>query len=202
MGWVVLLGLAGGAGPVRAQGAEDGRAWVSFGGADGTRTVAFPWEGGGAGLTEVSFEMGFRTSEQMDPGLLHDSFSVTLYRAGMAGSTTLAVADVFGLLTLPTVPGSLGIPPGALTLTSVTPRREPVAGETVAFAYEMKVSLPAVYRGRELGLEVSFFDNGDGAASLGYLRASVVPEPGVAMISGLGLGLILIQRTFRGEARK
>lgn len=178
------LGLAqGGAG-------ADGRSLVSLGSSAGTREVPLELRPRDPSSPVVAFEVGFRTTESPDAGELHDAFSVTLFRSGVPGATVLVVTDVFGMLSLPAVPGGLAIPPGALTITSVAPRLDPLPGETVGVAYELTLALPPVYRDRELGLMVSFFDNGDALPSVGYVRATVVPEASATALSLGGVAMM------------
>ncbi len=194
----MTLALAGGAlGPV-ALAQTSGRTQIEFSSAGGTRAVQVELQPEGVGGDRLSLELGFRSAEFPSAGELHDSLSVTLYRVEAPGSTTLAVSDVFGLLALPTSPGSLAIPAGALTITSVLPRMDAVPGETMAIAYEIQVNLPSVYRDRPLGLSISFFDNGDGLGSVGYVRAAVVPEMGTIGLLGLGL-VVLVGMRMREE---
>jgi len=186
----MTLILVGGAWSPVALAQDADRTQIEFSSADGTRSVLVELLPEGVGGDRVSLELGFRSAEFPSAGDLHDSLSVTLYRVEAPGSTTLAVSDVFGLLALPTSPGSLAIPAGALTITSVLPRLESVSGETMSIAYEIQVKLPAVYRDRSLGLAISFFENGDGLGSVGYVRATVVPEARMIGLLGVGIGLM------------
>ena len=192
----MTLVLSGSALSSGVQAQVSARTQIEFSSVDGTRAVQVDLRPEGVNGDRLSLELGFRSAEFPSAGELHDSLAVTLYRVEAPGSTTLAVSDVFGFLALPTSPGSLAIPAGALTITSVLPRMDAVPGETMAIAYEIQVNLPAVYRDRSLGLSISFFDNGDGLGSVGYARALVVPEMGT--IGLLGVGLALVGVAWRG----
>jgi len=147
-----------------------------------------PWAG-------VVFEFGFSTDEVPMPGAFADSFTLSLENP-QGQRLYLATADAFGVNWAPTVPGSFPLPQAELRYSTV-PYDSSVPERTFSLSYRVEVTVPPVWVPGDLQLRLDLFDNLNPIRSVGYVTAaSVVPEPGVLGLFGLGLLVPLFWRRF------
>ena len=147
-----------------------------------------PWAG-------VVFEFGFSTDEVPTPGAFADSFTLSLENP-QGQRLYLATADAFGVNWAPTVPGSFPLPQAELRYSTV-PYDSSVPERTFSVSYRVEVTVPPVWVPGDLQLRLDLFDNLNPIRSIGYVTAaSVVPEPGVLGLVGLGLLGPLFWRRF------
>ena len=191
LAWLLSFGAA-------AQGVLNTAPGVTLAGA--TRSVVF--EGGLPGpLLKLSF--GFSTDEIPRPGVIPDSFTITIQDTVANQSLVLVNMDAAGTVWAPMTPGTVPLPPESIDhapipYSSLTPV---LASRT---AYEIELTLPAGFQGRPLTLFYDLFSNDNGEASQAWFSdAVVVPEPGVGALLVLGgLGIWWRNRRPAGTRRR
>ncbi|MFO1460688.1 MAG: Ig-like domain-containing protein [Verrucomicrobiota bacterium] len=151
------------------------------------RSVVF--DGGVPGpLLKLSF--GFSTDEIPRPGVIPDSFTITLQDTVANQFLVLVNMDAAGTVWAPVTPGTVLLPPESIDhapipYSSLTPLLANRA------AYEIEMTLPSKFQGRPLTIFYDLYSNDNGEASQAWFSdAVIVPEPGMGallVLAGLGL---------------
>jgi hypothetical protein len=139
----------------------------------------------------LQFDFGFGTDETpQTPGFL-DSFTVTLQDNSMQSTAIYLTADPNGVSWAPVTPGTVFMNPNSIN-------RAPISfggvqpSHSTEFAYRVDAPIPTEFAGKSATLYFDLFDNANGTSSLGWFNnVVVVPEPGTAVLTGLG-GTILV----------
>ncbi len=145
------------------------------------------------GLSALMLGFGFATDEQPQPGIIPDSFTISI--TGPDGTGYLITADANGTQWAPFVPGALPVSLSSLSWQN-SPFLAPTQSFTNVFSFTLGYTLPPNWQGVPLSINFDLFDNQNTLQSLGYY--SVVPEPSAGPL--LLLGLAFWKR--RSRARK
>ncbi|MBL9172703.1 MAG: Ig-like domain-containing protein, partial [Verrucomicrobiales bacterium] len=151
----------------------------------GTASRPVVFEGGDFGnLLQLSF--GFSTDEIVRPGVIPDSFTITLQEMVSDQVLVLVNMDVSGTVWGPFTPGAVPLPQDSLDRAPISyPSLTPVLASRTA--YQVELALPSEFQGRPLTLFFDLFSNDNGEASQAWFsEAVVVPEPGLVSLLVLG----------------
>jgi hypothetical protein len=146
----------------------------------------------------ITFNFGFVTSESPAPGVVLDSFSVSV-QDPLSDLALLLTADASGVTWAPYSPGATPITDSQVIRQAISPPSDsPVLGQ--GLAYSVQFPVPAQFLGNSLTVYFDLYDNLSGASSLGWYEdlgvMTPVPEPRTALMVGLGLVLIAIKKKF------
>lgn len=150
-----------------------------------SQSLSFPngtVNGGGSALT---LDFGFATDERPQPGIILDSFTISI--TGPNGTGYLVTLDASGTTWAPLVPGALPVPASSLQWQT-EPFVVPTQGLTNLASYALIYTVPNNWQGAPLTINFDLFDNQNSVPSLGYYLVPV-PEPSCAALMGLGLAL-------------
>jgi hypothetical protein len=139
----------------------------------------------GTGLSAVTIDFGFATDEQPQPGIIADSFTISI--TGPGGTGYLVTVDANGTLWAPLVPGALPVANSSLQWQT-SPFLASTEGLTNLASYAVAYTLPANWQGMPLTINFDLFDNQNALRSLAYYTVPV-PEPSCAALLVLGLAL-------------
>jgi hypothetical protein len=186
--WVVSI-------PARAQGTLT---VLQTGGGQPLVTSQQTVDIGTNGGAVITFNFGFVTSEVPAPGVVLDSFSVSV-QDQMSDLALLLTADASGVTWAPYSPGAAPITDSQIIRQAITPPSDsPVLGQ--GLAYFVQFPVPAQFMGDPLTVYFDLYDNLSGASSLGWYEGlsvvTPVPEPRTVLMAGLGLILIVIKKKF------
>jgi len=143
---------------------------------------------GGSSPSAVTIDFGFATEEQLQPGVIPDSFTISI--TGPTGTGYLVTVDASGTQFAPFVPGALPITGASLQASLFLASTE---GLTNQASYTIDYTLPAGWLGVPLNINFDLFDNQNALRSLGYYSVPV-PEPGSAALLILSLSCWLKRR--------
>ena|SRR5438093_6400189 len=145
----------------------------------------------------LQFNFGFGTDETPQGGQLLDSFTVTLQDNSMQSTAIYLTADASGVAWAPATPGTISMDPNSINRSpisfgNVQPSH---ANET---AYHVDALIPSQFAGTTATLYFDLFDNGNSVSSLGWFSdVAVVPEPGTAVLGGIGAAIFIFFCRFR-----
>ncbi|MBN9690461.1 MAG: Ig-like domain-containing protein [Verrucomicrobia bacterium] len=146
----------------------------------------------GTGTTApiLQFRFGFATDEQVVPGEILDSFTVTFRNPVDTWTVLLTTVDAGGAVWLPSTPGTVPIPSQNLLWTPIAyPSLTPSL--TYQQAYEVTVVLPMSAAGLPLTAHFDLFNNNNVLPSQGwYSPVQVIPEPAPLALLLLGGGVL------------
>jgi hypothetical protein len=151
----------------------------------------------GAGVSGLTIDFGFATAEQPQPGLIPDSFTISI--TGPNGTAYLVTVDTFGLHWEPFVLGSLPVPDSSIQ-RQTTPFLVPTESLPNLTSYVLSYALPANWQSVPLTVNFDLFDNQNNQASLAYFFVPV-PEPGSGALLVLGLLFWPYRKQATGESR-
>jgi hypothetical protein len=135
------------------------------------------------GIPSLTIDLGFATAEQPQPGLIPDSFTISI--TGPNGTAYLVTVDTFGLHWEPLVLGALPVPDSSIQ-RQTTPFLVPTEGLPNLTSYALSYALPANWQNVPLTVNFDLFDNQNNQASLAYFFMPV-PEPSCGALLVLGL---------------
>lgn len=146
----------------------------------------------------LQLKFGFATAEAGGPGQLTDAFTLTLQDTGLNLTFVLVTVDAAGPVWAPVTPGTTPLSPAQLAWSPIAyPSLTPVLPQQ--WAYDLAVALPAEVSGRTFTLYFDLFNNDNALPSQGWFtEVTVVPEPGVWALLGLG-ALMLWWRNRRAQ---
>jgi hypothetical protein len=139
----------------------------------------------GTGLSAVTIDFGFATDEQPQPGVIADSFTISI--TGPDGTGYLVTVDANGTQWAPLVPGALPVANSSLQWQT-SPFLASTEGLTNLASYALAYTLPANWQGVPLTINFDLFDNQNALRSLAYYTVPV-PEPSCAALLVVGLAL-------------
>ena len=140
------------------------------------------------------FSLGFSTDEAPQPGEFLDSLSVTLQTDNGDLTFLLLTIDAFGLVVAPPTPSLDPLNPNDVVSTPIEfPSVEPVLANQ--FAFRFTAFLPDALAGRDASLFFDLFNNQNSLQSLGWFSSEIwIPEPSVATLLAVGIGLSCVMR--------
>lgn len=202
--WLVGSLTEAASGSLYGQGATDPVYVLRTEGAPGLVTATTPIDlRGWVAPVFLDFNFGFATDETVRPGEILDAFTISLGSIADPAQTLIYLTlDAAGLVVAPPTPGGLWIDPSSLALTP--------AGSPPAFAqfghqaaYHLWAPVPDVLVGQETMLYFDLFNNANGLESVGWAGAvTVIPEPGVGLLSLMGLAAWFLGSRRRVVARQ
>ena len=148
-------------------------------------------------LDELFFTFGFATLETVQPGVINDSFSVTIQSADQQFTAVLATVDASGLVLAPPTPGGVVIDPATIKVQPVAyPTLDPALAGASELADSFSMPMPASFSNGPVKVEFDLFDNGDKNPSQAFYTAPTiaptpVPEPSVLALLAAGGGASL-----------
>jgi hypothetical protein len=185
---LLILGLAGGRAP--AQGTPfvmntgTGQVLQSQMSSVGTAQSTTP--------ADFSFSFGFATGQVPQPGVLADSFTVTLQSLNQQITAVYATIDASGLVVAPPSPGALTLNAATIQVAPIPyPALLPVVAGN-SWAYQVNALVPAQFGNGPYTVYFDLFDNQNGIPSQGWFDVNgivaPVPEPStLALLAGGGL---------------
>lgn len=155
-----------------------------------------------AGVTApaVRFDFGFATDEVPTPGVLLDSFTVSLQGGNSNQTAVVVTADASGVLWAPPAPGAVPLADSVIQRLAITPPSlQPIDSRGVAFA--VQVPVPSQFTGTGFEVDFDLFDNLNATMSLGwYTPPQVVSAPEASSWSLLSGGLLVLAANRRRGA--
>jgi hypothetical protein len=145
----------------------------------------------------LRFDFGFSTTEMVLPGVLLDSFTVSVRDESSGQSAILITADPTGFQKTPSSPGQVPINVDTISLRPITyPAGVPSVGQAQAFTFE--ATLPPVFGGSGTTLIFDLFDNQNSLGSVAFVdNVMVVPEPSSMALGALGIVVLCYRRRVR-----
>jgi len=151
---------------------------------------------------ELLFSFGFATAETPQPGVLSDSFTVTLQSLSQQVIALYATIDASGLLLAPSSPGAVTLDPASIQAVPIPyPSLQPLVTGN-AWAYQVTASIPSQFATGPFSVYFDLFDNQNTLPSQGWyngVRVISVPEP--STIALLFTGGLFFWRS-RARSRK
>ncbi len=133
----------------------------------------------------IEFDFGFATQEGASPGQILDSVTFSLLDAAEQTGAVLLTADFNGVVLTPPSPGTITLPPGALTASSIPlpEMRVGLPNLTMQLAYHAILRVPVELFQPQVKLELDLYDYPNGLASVGWSSdvhfvADVIPSCG------------------------
>ena len=152
----------------------------------------------------MQFAFGFATGETPQPGVLADSFTVTLQSLNQQITAVYATIDASGLVIAPPSPGAVALNPVSIQVTPVPLSLSPARARKQSWAYQVSALIPAQFGAGPYNLYFDLFDNQNGIPSQGWFNVSglvAVPEPStLALFAGGGLLLWRIRMKRKKDA--
>ena len=145
---------------------------------------------------ELLFSFGFATAETPQPGVLDDSFTVTLQTLNQQITAIYATIDAAGLVLAPPPSGTVALNPSSLQAVSIPyPSLQPVINGN-AWAYQVTAPIPTQFASGPFNVYFDLFDNQNSLPSQGwYSGVSVISAPEPSSIALTLAGAILLWRT-------
>jgi hypothetical protein len=184
---LLILGLTGGRAPAQ------GTPFVMNTGGGQVLESQMRMVGTGLSTAPVDFQFsfGFATGQIPQPGVLSDSFTVTLQSLDQKIAAVYATIDAGGLVVAPPSPGAVTLNPATIQVAPIPyPALLPVVAGN-AWAYQVNALIPAQFGTGPYTLYFDLFDNQNGVPSQGWFNVNgiaPVPEPStLALLAGGGL---------------
>jgi hypothetical protein len=145
---------------------------------------------------DLLFSFGFATAETPQPGVLPDSFTVTLQSLNHQVTAVYATIDASGLLLAPPSPGAVTLDPSSIQAVPVPyPSLQPVVTGN-AWAYQVTALIPSQFATGPFNVYFDLFDNQNSIPSQGwYSGVGTVPVPEPSTIALFLTGGILLWRS-------
>jgi len=139
------------------------------------------------GGTAVQFAFGFSTDEEPTPGLILDSFTLSLAEAEGSLSVIFNTIDRTGSVWGPVTPGTIFVSPDSIA-RQPTPFPNLSPNHLHQWAYLVTAPIPSELQGKSLNFYADLFDNANTTHSLGWVSSvTLVPEPTPSLIAVVGL---------------
>jgi hypothetical protein len=149
---------------------------------------------------DLLFSFGFATAETPQPGVLADSFTVTLQSMNQQVTAVYATIDASGLVLAPPSPGAVVLEPSSIQAVPIPyPSLQPVVTGN-AWAYQVTALIPSQFATGPFNVYFDLFDNQNSISSQGWYNGVgivLVPEPATVALFLTG-GILL----WRSCARK
>ncbi len=128
----------------------------------------------GTGLStapvDFQFSFGFATGQIPQPGVLSDSFTVTLQNLNQQVTAVYATIDAGGLVVAPPSPGAVTLNPATIQVAPIPyPTLVPLVAGT-AWAYQVNALIPAQFGSGPYTIYFDLFDNQNGVPLPGLVQ--------------------------------
>ncbi len=127
---------------------------------------------------DFQFSFGFATGQVPQPGVLADSFTVTLQNLNQQITAIYATIDAGGLVIAPPSPGAVTLNPATIQVAPIPyPALLPVVAGN-AWAYQVNAPIPAQFGSGPYTIYFDLFDNQNGVPSQGWFDVNgIAPVP-------------------------
>jgi len=145
---------------------------------------------------DLLFSFGFATAQTPQPGVLSDSFTVTLQSLNQQLTAVYVTIDASGLLLAPPSPGAVTLDPASIQAVPISyPSLQPVVTGN-EWAYQVTALIPSQFATGPFNVYFDLFDNQNGIPSQGWYNAvGIVPVPEPSTIALSLAGGLLLWRT-------